>query len=398
VFKKSQDKASPARIAPPTAATAHPKGSKPELLAMMPSSLLTSPGVIAGIVAFELVYGLLLAGVMSTRKRPEPEVEYVYVEDLKPSALAHNTGPMLPPKPEASPGDKKPEKKPKADGSKAGGDSAAKGDAAKTGDQAAGGTAEKPKKKPPQKKKKAPAKKKEEEQDISQLVAATTTAPVAPPANAPPKVQATLDPLGALVDPSQDCQTSLEGGTFTVKIPAKLHALSKVGDKMLTNAPRALTEVNGDFSAEVKVTGAIKPGTKTIAKDITFTYQGAGLLLWQDPNNYLRLERGVGWTKETGSKTPMIFVENYRDGKPGVPINQPVRDADVMLRIARRKGEITCSYSFDGGKTWLDVKKRASLGFDDKVSVGISATNVSKNEFPAQFEDFVLNRNPGKAG
>ncbi len=51
-------------------------------------------------------------------------------------------------------------------------------------------------------------------------------------------MQATLDPLGALVDPSQDCLSALEDGTLTVKIPAKLHALSKVGDKMLTNAPR----------------------------------------------------------------------------------------------------------------------------------------------------------------
>ncbi len=104
----------------------------------------------------------------------------------------------------------------------------------------------------------------------------------------------------------------------------------------------------------------------------------------------------MGWTKAEGSQA-MIFVENYKDGKVGKPVTLPVRDAEVTLRILRRKGEITCSYSFDG-KTWLDAKKRASLGFDDKVNIGISATNVSKNAFPAHFEGFVLNRNPGKAG
>ena len=33
---------------------------------MLPKNPITSPGVIAGIFAFELLYGLVLAGVMST--------------------------------------------------------------------------------------------------------------------------------------------------------------------------------------------------------------------------------------------------------------------------------------------------------------------------------------------
>ena len=56
-----------------------------------------------------------------------------------------------------------------------------------------------------------------------------------------------------------------------------------------------LTDVEGDFAAMVEVTGDINPGSATPkdrqGHDIPFTVQSAGLILYQDKNNFFRLER-----------------------------------------------------------------------------------------------------------
>ncbi len=65
--------------------------------------------------------------------------------------------------------------------------------------------------------------------------------------------------------------------------------------KSLHNAPFTVADVEGDFAAVVDVTGDIEPGA-ALPKDrkgnnIPFTFQSGGLILYQDKNNFLRLER-----------------------------------------------------------------------------------------------------------
>jgi regulation of enolase protein 1 (concanavalin A-like superfamily) len=169
---------------------------------------------------------------------------------------------------------------------------------------------------------------------------------------------------------------------FTLQVAAGPHIFDPTRD--IADAPRALTEVEGDFTAEVKILGDFQPGTVPI-KGLFFTFQGAGLLLWHDKDNYVRFERAAGFDRE---RFQWLFLETCKDGKPSPKKPMNVRDAAVTLRAERHANLINYSYSLDG-KTWLKVDNIATT-LPRKISIGISATNASPRPFPARFTDFVL--------
>ena len=68
---------------------------------------------------------------------------------------------------------------------------------------------------------------------------------------------------GEVIDPDRDCHISLDRDKVTVKVPGKAHDFA--AELQRWNAPRILSEVGGDFIAEVKVSGQFKPSaTSTI--------------------------------------------------------------------------------------------------------------------------------------
>src|SRR5205085_10664156 len=98
--------------------------------------------------------------------------------------------------------------------------------------------------------------------------------------------------FGVASDPDGDCAISFKDGKVLLTLPGKAHDFA--ADLKRWNAPRVLapTPVGGDFIAELKVGGELKPGeTSTIQG--RRPYHGAGLLLLQDRNNYLSLHRGA---------------------------------------------------------------------------------------------------------
>ena len=107
--------------------------------------------------------------------------------------------------------------------------------------------------------------------------------------------------LGPLIDPDKDCKLVKDAVDMkiTIEVPGKLHTLSPAissrleKKKPLHNAPFTVTEVDSDFAAVVEVSGEILPGP-TLPKDrrgndFAFTFQSAGLLLYRDRDNFIRL-------------------------------------------------------------------------------------------------------------
>lgn len=189
--------------------------------------------------------------------------------------------------------------------------------------------------------------------------------------------------LGPLVDPLQDSLVTKGDETLTIQVAAGAHIFDATRD--ITDAPRALAEVDGDFTAEVKVLGDFQPGTVPL-KGLFFTFQGAGLLLWQNKDNYVRFERATAYT---GERLQWLYLESCKDGKltkPKKPMN--VREGAITLRLERRANALVYSYSLDG-KTFIKVDHTATT-LPRKLSVGISANNASPRAFPARFTDFVL--------
>ena len=112
------------------------------------------------------------------------------------------------------------------------------------------------------------------------LVFVTGTLLAAPP----PKLKG----WGQAADPDGDCRFELMDGKLTIHVPGTLHNL--VADSGEVNAPTVLSPVHGDFIAMVKATGDVKPGPESnVAEGLP--YNGTGLLLWVDKDNYIRLER-----------------------------------------------------------------------------------------------------------
>ena len=90
------------------------------------------------------------------------------------------------------------------------------------------------------------------------------------------------------VDPDKDCKFIRDKGTLTIEVPGKDHDLGI--ERGLMNSPRLLRDVEGDFVAQVRVSGTFKPSQNSTSNE-RLPFVGAGLLLMADEKTYFRLER-----------------------------------------------------------------------------------------------------------
>jgi S1-C subfamily serine protease/regulation of enolase protein 1 (concanavalin A-like superfamily) len=211
-----------------------------------------------------------------------------------------------------------------------------------------------------------------------------------------------LAKLGPLVvtdpDPKDSCTLSKDPGgrKATISIPPRIYTLSpqiKQKGKPIHNAPRTVCEVEGDFLAAVQVNGNINPGLDppldARGHKLRLTFQGAGLLLYQDKDNFLRLERAC-WT-ERAALVRMLLVEVVRDGKEFdyyyIPLPGDAA-APMDIFLIRRQGRYRCLFNDDGKRTV--VFREFALDYPNRVKIGLTASNLSRKPFTAQFEDFVL--------
>ena len=198
--------------------------------------------------------------------------------------------------------------------------------------------------------------------------------------------------LGELVDPSKNCKLTRTDSSLAIDVPGGVHLFSPELD--MKNSPMVTTGIEGDFAAIVKVDGVMAPGTepaKIKNKVLPYTFQGAGLILWQDKNNYLRLERVVQTTKRSKiTLTTEVLVEICKGGKPSGRVVMNLPEGPVFLLLGREQGGIKCLFGMDG-KRWIALKTLA-VTFPDKVDIGLSASNASKETLGARFENFALVR------
>jgi S1-C subfamily serine protease len=179
----------------------------------------------------------------------------------------------------------------------------------------------------------------------------------------------------------------LPGGTPLVNAP----------QYRLFTAPGALVQVKGDFVASAQVTNSFDPGSEAVTlpndRKAKMTFQGAGLLLWQDEKNFVRLEKCKG---SSGDVTLMhrILVEVYKGGKEAVISYLDVPEVPVRLLLIRKGGSI--QFLFGLPPKSAVVFRELAVDFQDEVLVGISATNLSKRPFQARIEEFHLSTPSGK--
>jgi regulation of enolase protein 1 (concanavalin A-like superfamily) len=197
----------------------------------------------------------------------------------------------------------------------------------------------------------------------------------------------TIKGWGTATDPSGDCSIKEAKGKLTVKVPGGTRDLNP---RTGLQAPRVLKSVQGDFIVEVKVSGDFQPGEKA-ADPRTSPFNGAGLLVWQDEKDFLRLERNR-WYAAAAEKYACYppLLEYYKDGEyqgtnPDGTLEEFFKGRSTWLRLARKGSKMVASYSHDG-KEWTEVKE-ITVDLADKVEVGVAAINTAEEAFTVVFEE-----------
>ena len=161
----------------------------------------------------------------------------------------------------------------------------------------------------------------------------------------------------------------------------------------LKPAPMTLTEVDGDFAVIVQVAGEFEPGS-TLPKDLTrndisSTTQGAGLYLYHDKDNFVRLERTASVELDTLRPVHLIFFQAVQDGKQLARDSFPLPEGPIYLILIRRNGRVAYGAASDlralrgslGGKAFI---------LPPKVKIGLSASSMSARPFIPTFENFAI--------
>jgi hypothetical protein len=168
---------------------------------------------------------------------------------------------------------------------------------------------------------------------------------------------------GAAVDPvwernRQDQTIAVSGGAASFNPPNGADIF-----KANMTAPMLLRPITGDFVLEA-----------TVEALPTVFYQGAGLLLWNGPNSYVRIERGFGGTGTVGFE--------YKDGGPHkwvhgpLPSEHPIKTeaTRLVLRMARTGGTITGSWR-PADKLDFAELAHVPMTLPQTVRVGVAALN-----------------------
>lgn len=132
-------------------------------------------------------------------------------------------------------------------------------------------------------------------------------------------------------------------------------------------APRVLQPLDGDFSIETQVDF-----------DPPAAYQGAGLLVWQDENNFLRLERAYGDTQG-------IEFDKMQKGvysRITLTRQAPFNGSPMSLLLQRKGDHFTASWN--SGVNW-DTIGETDQPFASNVQVGLAVVNASPYPITAAY-------------
>ncbi|MEU4237542.1 Hsp70 family protein [Actinoplanes sp. NPDC026619] len=187
--------------------------------------------------------------------------------------------------------------------------------------------------------------------------------PAAPPSPTPSVCGFTEEFSGATVDSAwqrnrADLAIPVSGGAAELDAPdgADIYQANMT-------APMLLRPITGDFVLEAALEAA--PAV---------FYQGAGLLLWNHPASYVRIERGFGKTGAVGFE--------YRNGGPHqwvhgtMPDQRPIETAAtrLVLRMTRSGGVVTGAWRPAGKAEFADLAT-VRMDLPPTVRIGVSALN-----------------------
>jgi hypothetical protein len=195
---------------------------------------------------------------------------------------------------------------------------------------------------------------------------------------------------GTWVDPDGDCRCELTEGKLRISVPDNHHSINS--DDFLMNAPRVWKEVEGDFTAEVRVTFPIcPPPVPKASAGSSSGFRAGGLIAWSSAEEYTRVVRRdialEGISRETFGWYFQVPAARHLDTDTGDP-GQVSKCGYV--RLSRAGTTWTAAKSRDG-EQWEGylMKHEGDWG---KVKVGLVVENGYKVPFAAVFDQYRLTR------
>jgi regulation of enolase protein 1 (concanavalin A-like superfamily) len=182
----------------------------------------------------------------------------------------------------------------------------------------------------------------------------------------------TLKGWGQPEDPGKDCEIALDGTALVIEVPATPHDLLPTAGKR--NAPRVTRDNEGNFAARVKVTGTMAPGSQ----------QGAGLVLYLDERNFVRLE--LCGAKEGDAASRILRFGYWQDGRLQPDDELAVPATTAWIRMTRRINKLKAEISADG-ETWTEVKT-IPIRLSSRMRLGAIATNTAPTPLAVRLEEY----------
>jgi tetratricopeptide (TPR) repeat protein/regulation of enolase protein 1 (concanavalin A-like superfamily) len=196
---------------------------------------------------------------------------------------------------------------------------------------------------------------------------------------------------GVFVDEDGKSSIEVSGGRVEISVPAGAYDLgAEIGN---VSAPRLLRPVEGDFVAQVTVSRAPQPAEiRGSARRVPF--DGAGLLLWLDERNYVRLEFAAS-VAAGGATTRYPLFQQRRNGLAvgGLAKAHTHLDAaPATLRLERHDRSLL-GFVRQGEGEWTPVG-RFEADMPSQIYLGVAAVNTTRAPFVAAFEAFTVSPAP----
>ena|SRR5271157_442647 len=193
-----------------------------------------------------------------------------------------------------------------------------------------------------------------------------------------------LSPKWTITDPDGGSTFSLTAHRGWLRITTTSPPGRDLIGTNLVNAPRIVQSVNGDFTIKTKISSVMD------AND-----EGAGIVVWKDSSNYLRLERmsrTIGYPIEPqivfiGTINGVWSMPSSQQSSPGGIIHLPSSINPTYLKLTR-SGNIFSGYYSADGIHWNHVAD-ITLPVNGSVQIGLDIINVyHSGTFFADFDYF----------
>ncbi|MFM9903855.1 MAG: DUF1349 domain-containing protein [Pyrinomonadaceae bacterium] len=159
----------------------------------------------------------------------------------------------------------------------------------------------------------------------------------------------------------------VKSGVLRIRIPSQKDLYGEN-----RTAPRYLKAITGDFQIETRV--------KFLPKE---NYQGAGLIILKDDDNYIRFERAYGGVGG-GAEGIRIDVRKGEEYRPLVTPEDIQTDAgEVDMKIVRKGNLFTAFWRLDENAEWREASEFES-DYPDTILAGLVACNTAR-EVTAEF-------------